>query len=86
MFAVTFGLAMDYEVFIVSRMKEGRERLGDAREAAIVGLACRTPQRGRAGAQRRARRRRARNRRHPPGDVIGSRSAGTAASVIGGGP
>jgi RND superfamily putative drug exporter len=39
MFAVTFGLAMDYEVFIVSRMKEERERLGDAREAVIVGLA-----------------------------------------------
>jgi RND superfamily putative drug exporter len=39
MFAVTFGLAMDYEVFIVSRMKEERERLGNAREAVIVGLA-----------------------------------------------
>ena len=39
MFAVTFGLAMDYEVFIVSRMKEERDRLGDAREAVIVGLA-----------------------------------------------
>jgi putative drug exporter of the RND superfamily len=39
MFAVTFGLAMDYEVFIVSRIKEERERLGDAREAVIVGLA-----------------------------------------------
>ena len=39
MFAVTFGLAMDYEVFIVSRMKEERERLGDARAAVIVGLA-----------------------------------------------
>src|SRR5919109_573391 len=39
MFAVTFGLAMDYEVFIVSRIKEERERLGNAREAVIVGLA-----------------------------------------------
>jgi RND superfamily putative drug exporter len=39
MFAVTFGLAMDYEVFIVSRMKEEHERLGDARDAVIVGLA-----------------------------------------------
>src|SRR5919109_4091599 len=36
MFAVTFGLAMDYEVFIVSRIKEERERLGNAREAVIV--------------------------------------------------
>ena len=39
MFAITFGLAMDYEVFIVSRIKEERERLGDAREAVIAGLA-----------------------------------------------
>jgi RND superfamily putative drug exporter len=39
MFAVTFGLAMDYEVFIVSRMKEEHERLGDAREVVIIGLA-----------------------------------------------
>ena len=39
MFAITFGLAMDYEVFIVSRIKEERERLGDAREAVITGLA-----------------------------------------------
>jgi RND superfamily putative drug exporter len=34
MFAVTFGLAMDYEVFLVSRMKEERDRLGNAREGA----------------------------------------------------
>lgn len=39
MFAVIFGLAMDYEVFLVSRMKEERDRLGDAREGAIIGLA-----------------------------------------------
>ncbi|MDO8189505.1 MMPL family transporter [Conexibacter sp. JD483] len=39
MFAVTFGLAMDYEVFIVSRMQEERERLGDARAAVVSGLA-----------------------------------------------
>ena len=39
MFAVTFGLAMDYEVFLVSRMKEERDRLGNAREGAIIGLA-----------------------------------------------
>jgi len=39
MFAITFGLAMDYEVFIVARIKEERERLGDAREAVVTGLA-----------------------------------------------
>jgi putative drug exporter of the RND superfamily len=39
MFAVMFGLAMDYEVFLVSRIKEERERLGDAREAVRAGVA-----------------------------------------------
>ena len=39
MFAVMFGLAMDYEVFLVSRIKEERARLGDARSAVRVGLA-----------------------------------------------
>jgi RND superfamily putative drug exporter len=39
MFAVMFGLAMDYEVFLVSRIKEERERLADARSAVRVGLA-----------------------------------------------
>lgn len=39
MFAVMFGLAMDYEVFLISRIKEERERLGDARSAVRVGLA-----------------------------------------------
>jgi RND superfamily putative drug exporter len=39
MFAVLFGLSMDYEVFLVSRIKEERERLGDARTAVTVGLA-----------------------------------------------
>ena len=39
MFAVLFGLSMDYEVFLVSRIKEERERLSDARSAVRVGLA-----------------------------------------------
>jgi RND superfamily putative drug exporter len=39
MFAVMFGLAMDYEVFLVSRINEERERLGDARKAVRIGLA-----------------------------------------------
>ena len=39
MFAILFGLSMDYEVFLVSRIKEERERLGDARTAVTVGLA-----------------------------------------------
>jgi RND superfamily putative drug exporter len=39
MFAVLFGLSMDYEVFLVSRIKEERERLGDARAAVTHGLA-----------------------------------------------
>ena len=39
MFAVLFGLSMDYEVFLVSRIREERERLGDARGAVRAGLA-----------------------------------------------
>jgi RND superfamily putative drug exporter len=39
MFAVLFGLSMDYEVFLVSRIKEERERLGDARAGVMTGLA-----------------------------------------------
>ncbi|WP_051551361.1 MMPL family transporter [Nocardioides sp. URHA0020] len=39
MFAVLFGLSMDYEVFLVSRIKEERDRLGDSRAAVTVGVA-----------------------------------------------
>ncbi|MFI1358665.1 MMPL family transporter [Streptomyces sp. NPDC020898] len=36
---VLFGLAMDYEVFLVSRMREHYEHSGDAAEAVIQGVA-----------------------------------------------
>ncbi|MFN3218048.1 MAG: MMPL family transporter [Acidimicrobiales bacterium] len=39
MFAIAFGLSMDYEVFLLSRMKEEYDRTGDNRQAIIVGLA-----------------------------------------------
>jgi RND superfamily putative drug exporter len=39
MFAVLFGLSMDYEVFLVSRIAEERERLGNARSGVAEGLA-----------------------------------------------
>ena len=39
MFAVLFGLSMDYEVFLVSRIKEERERLGDAAAGVTAGVA-----------------------------------------------
>jgi RND superfamily putative drug exporter len=39
MFAVLFGLSMDYEVFLVSRIKEERERLSDARAGVTAGVA-----------------------------------------------
>jgi quinol monooxygenase YgiN len=35
---VLFGLAMDYEVFLISRMREAFERDGDARDAVASGL------------------------------------------------
>jgi uncharacterized membrane protein YdfJ with MMPL/SSD domain len=34
---ILFGLAMDYEVFLVSRMREAYTRSGNAREAVITG-------------------------------------------------
>lgn len=38
LFAVLFGLSMDYEVFLLSRMKEEYERTGDNQEAVARGL------------------------------------------------
>ncbi len=38
-FAIVFGLSMDYEVFLVSRMHEEWRRTGDARHAVREGLA-----------------------------------------------
>jgi RND superfamily putative drug exporter len=39
MFAVLFGLSMDYEVFLVSRMREGWLRTGNNHRAILEGLA-----------------------------------------------
>ena len=39
MFAVVFGLSMDYEVFLLSRMREEFERTGDATNSVADGLA-----------------------------------------------
>jgi RND superfamily putative drug exporter len=39
MFAVVFGLSMDYEVFLLSRIQEEYRRLGDNRTSVIEGLA-----------------------------------------------
>ena len=39
MFAILFGLSMDYEVFLVSRMYEEWHRTGDNRVAVTHGLA-----------------------------------------------
>ena len=39
MFAIVFGLSMDYEVFLLSRIKEEYERSGDARNSVADGLA-----------------------------------------------
>jgi putative drug exporter of the RND superfamily len=37
-FAFLFGLSMDYEVFILSRVREAYDQSGDAKEAVTVGL------------------------------------------------
>jgi uncharacterized membrane protein YdfJ with MMPL/SSD domain len=39
MFCVLFGLSMDYEVFLLSRMREEWDRTKDNREAVRIGLA-----------------------------------------------
>jgi RND superfamily putative drug exporter len=39
MFCVAFGLSMDYEVFLLSRIKEEYDRTGDNTEAVATGLA-----------------------------------------------
>jgi RND superfamily putative drug exporter len=36
--AIAFGLAMDYELFILARMREVREQTGDDQEAVVTGL------------------------------------------------
>ncbi len=38
MFAVAFGLSMDYEVFLLSRIKEEYDRTGDNDQAIVAGL------------------------------------------------
>lgn len=40
---VLFGLAMDYEMFLVSRMREEYSHIGDAREAVVSGFAHSAP-------------------------------------------
>jgi len=39
MFAILFGLSMDYEVFLLTQMREHYKATGDAKEAVIEGLA-----------------------------------------------
>jgi RND superfamily putative drug exporter len=39
MFCIAFGLSMDYEVFLLSRIKEEYDRTGDNTESVAVGLA-----------------------------------------------
>ncbi|WP_280874684.1 MMPL family transporter [Streptomyces pseudovenezuelae] len=36
--AIAFGLAMDYELFILARMREARRRTGDDQDAVVTGL------------------------------------------------
>jgi len=39
MFVILFGLSMDYEVFLMSRMKEEWDRTGDPRKSVVLGVA-----------------------------------------------
>ena len=38
MFAILFGLSMDYEVFLLSRIREDWPRTGDAHGSVVRGL------------------------------------------------
>ena len=38
-FAALFGLSMDYEVFVLSRLREEYDRIGDTDEAVVIALA-----------------------------------------------
>jgi len=38
MFCIAFGLSMDYEVFLLSRIKEEYDKTGDTRQAIATGL------------------------------------------------
>jgi RND superfamily putative drug exporter len=38
MFALIFGLSMDYEVFLLSRIREEYDRTGDPHESVVVGI------------------------------------------------
>jgi RND superfamily putative drug exporter len=38
MFCVAFGLSMDYEVFLLSRIKEEHDRTGDNKSSVAIGL------------------------------------------------
>ena len=38
MFCIAFGLSMDYEVFLLSRIKEEHDRTGDNDDAVALGL------------------------------------------------
>jgi RND superfamily putative drug exporter len=39
LFAIVFGLSMDYEVFLLSRIREEWDRTGDSRQSVVDGLA-----------------------------------------------
>jgi RND superfamily putative drug exporter len=43
LFAILFGLSMDYEVFLLSRIREERDRLGSTADAVVSGVARTAP-------------------------------------------
>ena len=64
LFCVLFGLSMDYEVFLLTRMKEVWDRTGDNVEAVAGGHGAKRADRHLGGAHRRPRGRLVRVRRH----------------------
>ena len=75
MFCVLFGLSMDYEVFLLSRIREEWERTGDNARSVAVGLAAERPDHHHRRPDRRGRHRLVRHGRRGP-----DQGAGTSAS------
>ena len=74
MFAIVFGLSMDYEVFLLSRIREEYDRTKDNAVAVADGLASTARVDHRGGADHVLRVRGVRPRRRPPAQVVRPRT------------
>ncbi len=76
MFAILFGLSMDYQVFLVSRISEVWHERGDNHAAVVEGLASRRRVITAAAADHGQRLRQLRSQRRPDGEAVRGRPRG----------